>query len=294
MKLIGLGILAAATAMAWAAPDDGRDADRAEIRAHIDSIFQAFIHKDAKALRATHDQNWRGFLEGSRTIIRGLEEYMKSTGMDGADPNGPYGMAGYTMRDFDIAFQGDAAFVSFVSEVESKTPTGLHKRTLRICDFYAKRNGHWIQAGSDTEIHPESVPEQYQTARMLPEAQKKSLLEAREAVWRAYFANDRATLEKLVPAEVVTLEPGSSGFGNQKAVLDGAANFAAGGGRLVRIEFPKNEIQVYGYTAIVYSTYELELERGGQKNTRSGHSTEVFVYRNGQWINPGWHLDNSN
>ena len=45
---------------------DDRAADREAIRAHIDSIFQAFIRKDAAALRATHAQNWLGYLEGSR------------------------------------------------------------------------------------------------------------------------------------------------------------------------------------------------------------------------------------
>lgn len=291
MKSIGWGICAAFAAILSAAPDDGRAADREEIRAHIDSIFQAFIHKDTKALRATHDENWRGFLEGSRTIIRGLEEYMMETGMDGVDPKSPYGMTGYRMRDFDIAFQGDAAFVSFVAEVQSNSPSGPATRTLRIADFYAKRNGHWIQAGSDTDLHPESVAQQYARSASLSDDMRKRLLEAREAVWRSYFANDRATLEKLVPEETVTIDPGGGEFGNRQMVLEGAARFAGGGGKLVRLEFPKNQIQLFGYTAIVYSTYILELEQGGQRSTRSGRSTEVFVYRNGQWVNPGWHLD---
>jgi hypothetical protein len=47
--------------------DDGA-ADREAIRAHIDSIFRAFIKKDAAALRATHAQNWLGYLESSRTM----------------------------------------------------------------------------------------------------------------------------------------------------------------------------------------------------------------------------------
>ena len=54
--------------------DDDRAADRAAIRAHIDRIFQAFIHKDQAELRATHADNWLGYLEGSRKIIRGGNE----------------------------------------------------------------------------------------------------------------------------------------------------------------------------------------------------------------------------
>ena len=64
------------TAAALPAADD-RAADREAIRAHIDRIFQAFIHKDLAELRATHDENWLGYLEGSRTVIRGIEDYMK-------------------------------------------------------------------------------------------------------------------------------------------------------------------------------------------------------------------------
>src|SRR3954463_3982152 len=84
------------------AADDDRSADRAAIRAHIDRIFQAFIHKNIDELRATHAANWLGYLEGSRTMIRGVEGYMNYSGY--FDPNSPYGMSGYTMREFDMIF----------------------------------------------------------------------------------------------------------------------------------------------------------------------------------------------
>jgi ketosteroid isomerase-like protein len=271
------------------AADDDRAADRAAIRAHIDRIFQAFIHKDSAGLRATHAANWLGYLEGSRTMIRGIDGYMNASGY--FDPNSPYGMVGYKMREFDMIFQGDAAFVAFVAEVEAKTPGGPFARALRITDFYTKQNGAWIQTGSDTELHPESAAEQNQVLRTLSASQKKSLLDAREAVWRAYFAGDRAALEKLLPAELLTIEPGGGDWGNRQAVFEGSARFAASGGKLVRLEFPKTEIQVYGYTAIVYSNYVYEIEQGGQRSVNSGRVTEVFVNRNGAWVNPSWHMD---
>src|SRR5258707_3584904 len=121
---------------------DGRDKDRADIRAHIDSIFQAFINKDAAKLRATHHQNWLGYLEGSRTMIHGVDGYMNNTYVD---PASPYGMKSYKMREFDMIFKGDAAFVCFVADIEANTPNGPYKRTLRISDFYTKQDGHWIQ-----------------------------------------------------------------------------------------------------------------------------------------------------
>lgn len=221
--------------------EDDRAADRAAIRAHIDRIFQAFIHKDSAELRATHAGNWLGYLEGSREMIRGVDGYMNWSGY--FEPNSPYGMTGYKMREFDMIFQGDAAFVAFVAEVEAKTPDGPFHRTLRITDFYTKQNGAWIQTGSDTDLHPESMEAQNQAPRTLGEAQKKKLLDAREAVWRAYFAGDRATLEKLLPEELLTIEAGGGEWGNRKAVLDGSAGFAASGGSWCDWNFPRRRFR---------------------------------------------------
>ncbi len=277
----------AATTTAVSAQDD-RAADREAIRAHIDSIFQAFIKKDAGALRATHAQNWLGYLEGSRTTIKGVEGYME---WNDVDPKSPYGMKSYKMREFDMIFKGDAAFVCFVADIESNTPNGPFHRALRISDFYTKQNGQWIQNGSDTALHQESMEEQMAAPRPLPDHMRKRLLDAREAVWRAYFAGDRATLEKLIPEETVAIEAGDNTWSNRQTILDGAAQFAKGGGKLLKLEFPKTEIQVYGLTAVVYSNYAYELETGGQRINQAGRVTEVFVLRKGQWVNPGWHMD---
>jgi hypothetical protein len=48
-----LGFTAAATL-------DDRAADAAAIRAHIESIFQAFIDGDVDRIYATHSEDWRG------------------------------------------------------------------------------------------------------------------------------------------------------------------------------------------------------------------------------------------
>jgi ketosteroid isomerase-like protein len=265
-----------------------RAADREAIRAHIDSIFQAFIKKDIAALRATHAKNWLGYLEGSREMIKGIDGYMD---WNQVDPRSPYGMKSYKMREFDMIFKGDAAFVCFVAEVESITPNGPFHRVLRISDFYTKQDGKWIQSGSDTALHQESVEEQLAAPRPLGDQMKKRLLDAREAVWRAYFAGDRATLEKLIPDETLAIEAGDNNWSNRQTILDGSAQFAKGGGKLLKLEFPKTEIQVYGFTALVYSNYAYELEVGGQHINQSGRVTEVFVLRKGQWVNPGWHMD---
>jgi ketosteroid isomerase-like protein len=284
--MLGLALFAA-TMPAVRAQDD-RAADREAIRAHIDSIFQAFIKKDAAALRATHAENWLGYLEGSRTMIKGVAGYME---WNDVDPKSPYGMKGYKFREFDMIFKGDAAFVCFVADVESNWPGAPTRRALRICDFYTSNNGKLIQSGSDTALHAESMEEQLATPRPVGDQMKKRLLDAREAVWRAYFTGDRSTLEKLIPEETVAIEAGDNTWSNRQTILDGSAQFAKSGGKLLKLEFPKTEIQVYGSTAVAYSNYSYELETGGQRTTQSGRVTEVFVLRKGQWVNPGWHMD---
>ena len=286
-KLVALFSIAFALGTSLRADDD-RSADRAAIRAHIESIYEAFIHKDGPALKATHAENWRGYLTGSGKMIRGIDEYMKAVG---GGLKSPYGMVAYKIREFDVVFASEnTAFATFISENEVKTPSGMQKQVLRLGDFYVKTNGKWNQAGSNTSLHPESVLEQMSAAGPLSDGEKKQLLEAREAVWRAFFTNDQAQLARLVPADTITIEQGGQ-FGSQKSVLDGAAGFAQSGAKLVRLEFPKTEIQAWGATANIYGTYLYELEKDGQRSTHSGHVTEMFVYRNGHWVNPGWHMD---
>ncbi|HWN08245.1 MAG TPA: nuclear transport factor 2 family protein [Pyrinomonadaceae bacterium] len=287
LSLVLCFTLAPTPALAQNAPGD-RATDREAIRAHIDSIFQAFIRKDAAALRATHAENWLGYLEGSREMIRGVEGYME---WNQVDPKSPYGMKSYKFREFDMIFKGDASFVCFIADVESNWPGAPPNRVLRICDFYTKDNGKWIQSGSDTALHQESVEAQLQRPRTLPDEMKKRLLDAREAVWRAYFAGDRATLEKLIPEETLAIEAGNNNWSKRQTILDSSMEFAKSGGKLIKLEFPKTEIQVYGYTAVVYSDYAYELEAGGQRINQTGRVSEVFVLRKGQWVNPGWHMD---
>ena len=266
-----------------------REEDRAAIRADIDGIYRAFIDKDGAKIRATHADNWHGFLEGSRQMIRGIGEYMNYVGT----PKGPYGMSDYKIRDFDIVFAGDAAFVTFVTDVEIKVPEGTRHTVQRLADFYVKTNGKWLQNGSNTSISPEAIADQMQMPQPMSDQTRESLLKAREAVWRAFFANDRLTLEKLIPEELITIEPNGNDFGHRAVVLAAAEQTATSGVKLASLEFPKTEVQVYGNTAVVYSTYRYELEKEGKRSAHAGRVTEVFVMRRGQWVNPGWHMDST-
>ena len=49
-------------------------------------------------------------------------------------------------------------------------------------------------------------------------------------------------------------------------------------------------MQAYGATAILYSTFELDVIADGKTTTQNGVATEVFVRRAEGWINTGWQL----
>jgi hypothetical protein len=129
---------------------------------------------------------------------------------------------------------------------------------------------------------------------MQSSAQKQNdekLLHVRETVWRAWFAGDTRTLEELIPPGSIVMSGGEEKWKNQADVLHGAAEFHAKGGKLVRLEFPRTEVQHFGDVAIVWSQYLAETETNGKRSLDSGRITEIFVRRHGQWTNPGWHTD---
>jgi hypothetical protein len=108
---------------------------------------------------------------------------------------------------------------------------------------------------------------------------------------RAYFTNDQAVLEKMLPSEALAIDGGSTEWSDRTTILEGAKRLAARGGKLVRLEFPKTEMQVYGNTIIIYTTYLYELEVEGKRSVTKGRGTEIFVRRGDQIVNSGWHLD---
>jgi hypothetical protein len=135
------------------------------------------------------------------------------------------------------------------------------------------------------------TPANQARALQLSQADRTELLQVREAVWRAWFTNDRTALEKFLPADLVGINNGDEKWDTREIAIEGAAQFAANGGKLLRLEFPRTEIQSYGDVVVLYSLFTTETEVHGQSTVNSGRSTEIFVRRNGQWLNPGWHLD---
>ena len=124
----------------------------------------------------------------------------------------------------------------------------------------------------------------------VPAGARKPLLEAREAVWRAWYSGDAERLKTLIPDELITLGPGPDGWGTRDSILASSERFAKSGGKLTRLVFPRTEFQGYGNTVVLYTSYELDVEQGGKTRTEKGLATEVFVNRGGQWLNTGWQL----
>jgi hypothetical protein len=118
---------------------------------------------------------------------------------------------------------------------------------------------------------------------------RRDILAARDAVWRAWFADDTTKLRDLLPEAVAAGSAGEE-WADRKSVLDEARQFTSNGGKLVRLEFPRTEIRVAGAVGVVFSTFVFETETNGQRHTSTGRSTEVFVLREGRWQNPFWHL----
>ncbi|HKR12667.1 MAG TPA: nuclear transport factor 2 family protein [Pyrinomonadaceae bacterium] len=302
MKLVILAIasfaLGAVCFAGVAQPD--RAADAEAIRAHIGSIFQAFIDGDEQKIFDTHSEDWRGLLEGTPTPIKGIDEYMRANGIDWPRPanapkSHPYYPAGtsYKMNDFDVYFYTpDLAVANFTGEFNRKDGnTTATLRRFRIMDIYARRKGSWIQVASHTAVDPQWRAEQMSKPQNISAEMRQELLAKRDAVWKAWFTNDRPTLEKLIPEEAIAIDSSQETWSNRDAILAGAKAFADSGTKLTKLEFPKTEMQVYGNTVLIYTTYRYETEHNGQRNTTSGRGTEMFVWRGNELVNVGWHLD---
>jgi ketosteroid isomerase-like protein len=266
-----------------AIPGDRRPADRDAIRAHIDSIFQAYMKKDRAKIEATHARDWRGFLNPARSTIKGIDEYMQYADRSLKGP----AFQSYKMLEFDVMFYGDVALVPYIARLGPEDS----QYKLRVLDVYAKLGGDWIQVGSYTAPHPDTQQFfQEQLSQLGPQG-KQQLLAAREAVWRDFFANNRAHLEETIPAETIAINAGEKEWQGREQILSSARGFADSGGKLTRLQFPKTEIQVYGNVALLYSEYMYEIQHQGKAEQHSGRATEMFVNRDGKWVNVGWHLD---
>ena len=291
-RVAAIVLVIAASALAGAAYQNAapnRDADAKAIRHEIERIFQAFIDKDRQALVDTHITNWRGYLTGSRSVIKGVDAYMAASVGSGPMPPRGQGMVGYQIHEYDTVFYGDTAVVSFVADVHNRWGDRSATTKLTLIDVYVKEGSRWVQAASQTSLHPDSQEAHRSDLRTLGDDEKKSLLEAREAVWRAWYGGDQAALLKLLPPELITFSDGND-FGTRDPIVNASLGFAKSGGKLRSLTFPRTEFQAYGNTVIIYTTFALETEHNGKVEKEAGKAIEIFVRRGEDWLNTGWQL----
>lgn len=292
--------------------NDNRDADRAAIRASIEEITQAFIDGNIDKIYVTHSKDWSGFLDGgpprprgsndTELPIQGIDEYMKANGINNYPrpanapkftPNPNAATRGFKIYNFNVNFVSpDVGVASFILDFGNKSDGDIVTNyRLQIMDVYAKRDGNWIQVASHTVVDPKWRSERnaQPAINILPQI-RQQILDARQSVWRAWFANDRPKLEELIPDDAIAIASGDKNWQNRAAILDDAKKFADSGAKLIRLEFPRTDIQIYGSTIILYTSYLFETEKDGTKTTNMGKGIETFVRRNGKLVNTGWLL----
>jgi len=277
--------------------------DRTQILEHIDGIFQAYVRRDREAIRRTHTPDWTGFQGPSVKIERGIDDYMVNAEKSLEHFYG----TGYALLDTEVQLYGDVALVYYVARFDYRDGEGRRGSIpLRSLDVYRRENGAWNQCGSHiTPIpsggawgadaaapsrEPGEVSAASSAPRTLTAHEQAELFSAREAVWRAWFTNDEAGLRAAIPDEAVAIDPGVAAWADRDEIFRRSADFVARGGRLLRLEFPETRVQAYGDTAILYTRFLFETERDGVRTLSEGRGTEVFVRRDGRWLNPGWHL----
>jgi hypothetical protein len=127
---------------------------------------------------------------------------------------------------------------------------------------------------------------------VLADEVRRELLDARETAWRSFFQKDLAVVERILGPELIAIQQNSDHWDNRTRLITLAKTMNEQGVQLLRLEFPRTEIQLFGDTAILYYTYVFETGLKGKSVVDGGRGTEVFVHRDGKWIDVGWHLDN--
>jgi hypothetical protein len=140
-----------------------------------------------------------------------------------------------------------------------------------------------IAARCITALSTTSLPAQRQN--------DEELLRARESIWRSWFAGDTRTRQALVPPETIVMSGGEKEWKHPSDVLRSSVEFHSKGGRLIRLEFPRTEVQHFGDVAVVWSSSVVKTEVDGKRSLGSSRATEIFVRQQGQWTDPGWHTD---
>ncbi|HXH60348.1 MAG TPA: nuclear transport factor 2 family protein [Fimbriimonadaceae bacterium] len=122
------------------------DSDQKEIYEHIVGLFDSFIKKDESAVKAGHTNDWKGFQIPSKSLVRGIDDYMvkarevmqKITAYD------------YEFLDMSIDVYGDVAIVLYLARDFLRDAQGNESTILiRSLDVYRRESHGWNQCASN-------------------------------------------------------------------------------------------------------------------------------------------------
>lgn len=119
---------------------------------------------------------------------------------------------------------------------------------------------------------------------------RAELEQARDLVWRSWFAGDSGTLDRVLAGALAAGDNVEGWADRTKAIAD-SREFAKNGGKLVDLKFDSTTIQLHGTVAVMTARYSYTTtDRAGKRETTRGYAVEIFVQEKGAWTHPFWHL----
>ena len=122
--------------------------DEEAIRAHVVSLFDAYLAGDLDTLRSGRTKDWKGFQVNSTRLVRGLDQYMEELRKVVSTLH----VDRYEFVDFEVEVEGDLGVVYYLARDHlSPTDADAVPTTvlIRSIDVYRRIDGGWIQSGSN-------------------------------------------------------------------------------------------------------------------------------------------------
>ena len=130
------------------------DADGQAVLDHVHGIFRAYMREDVDTIRATHSDDWVGFLSESTSILRGIDAYMEG----GESFLRSFRLLDYTLTDTEVQVSADVALLYYTTNVTVlDRATGKRESlSFRSLDVFRRNAEGWVQSGS----HFGTIPSQ--------------------------------------------------------------------------------------------------------------------------------------
>ena len=123
-------------------------ADEDAIRAHVVSLFDAYLAGDLETLRTGRTEDWKGFQVRSTRLVRGRDQYLDELRKVVSSLK----VDRYEFIDFEVDIEGDLGVVYYLARdyLSPSDGSGAPATVLiRSIDVYRRIDGNWIQSGSN-------------------------------------------------------------------------------------------------------------------------------------------------